>query len=67
MNQRNCGGRKAYANAVHSGMSGDYRAVLEELIESDRFDQIFFTRVFDGRNLVTINGGGSLRMMYRRR
>jgi len=63
MNQRNCGGRKGLRQRCTTGMSGDYRAVLEELIEKRPLRARFFLRVFEGGNLVTKNGGGGLRMM----
>src|SRR5713226_7095702 len=43
MNQRNCGGTEALTPTLYnSGMSGDYRAVFEELSNGDGFEQIFF-------------------------
>jgi predicted alpha/beta-fold hydrolase len=54
MNQRNCGGTEGLTPTLYnSGMSGDYSLVLEELIEKDRFQQIFFVGYSMGGNLVT--------------
>ncbi len=54
MNQRNCGGtEKLTPTLYNSGLSGDYRAVLTELIEQDGFEQIFFAGYSMGGNLVT--------------
>lgn len=36
----------------HSGLSGDYRAVLDELIKSDELHEIFFCGYSTGGNLV---------------
>jgi predicted alpha/beta-fold hydrolase len=58
MNQRNCGGTEGLTPTLYnSGMSGDYRAVLEELLEKDRFEQIFFAGYSMGGNLVTKMAG----------
>jgi uncharacterized protein len=58
MNQRNCGGTESLTPTLYnSGMSGDYRAVLEELLEKDRFEQVFFTGYSMGGNLVTKMAG----------
>jgi predicted alpha/beta-fold hydrolase len=58
MNQRNCGGSEALTPTLYnSGMSGDYRAVLEELANGDGFEQIFFTGYSMGGNLVTKMAG----------
>jgi predicted alpha/beta-fold hydrolase len=41
LNQRNCGGTEHLTPTLyHSGMSGDLRAVMLELIEEDKLDQI---------------------------
>jgi predicted alpha/beta-fold hydrolase len=54
MNQRNCGGTEGLTPTLYnSGMSGDYRAVLEELANGDGFRQIFFAGYSMGGNLVT--------------
>src|SRR5713226_6903617 len=54
MNQRNCGGTERLTPTLYnSGLSGDYRAVLTELIEQDGFEQIFFAGYSMGGNLVT--------------
>src|ERR1700733_13163495 len=43
LNQRNCGGTESLTPTLyHSGLSGDYRAVLFELIEQDALPEIFF-------------------------
>jgi uncharacterized protein len=58
MNQRNCGGTEALTPTLYnSGMSADYRAVFEELSNSDGFEQIFFAGYSMGGNLVTKMAG----------
>jgi len=59
LNQRNCGGTELLTPTLYnSGMSGDYRAVLEELAKGDGFEQIFFFAGYSmGRNLVTKMAG----------
>jgi uncharacterized protein len=58
MNQRSCGGTEALTPTLYnSGMSGDYRAVLEELVNRDGFEQIFFAGYSMGGNLVTKMAG----------
>jgi uncharacterized protein len=58
VNQRNCGGTEGLTPTLYnSGMSGDYRMVLEELIEKDRFQQIFFAGYSMGGNLVAKMAG----------
>jgi uncharacterized protein len=58
LNQRNCGGTEALTPTLYnSGMSGDYRAVLEELSHGDGFEQIFFAGYSMGGNLVTKMAG----------
>jgi predicted alpha/beta-fold hydrolase len=58
MNQRNCGGtEKLTPTLYNSGMSGDYRAVLEELAGVDGFQRIFFAGYSMGGNLVTKMAG----------
>jgi predicted alpha/beta-fold hydrolase len=58
LNQRNCGGTEALTPTLYnSGMSGDYRAVLEELSSGDGFEQIFFAGYSMGGNLVTKMAG----------
>jgi uncharacterized protein len=53
MNQRNCGGTEHLtATLYHSGLSADYRAVLEELIEKDAVPEVFFGGYSMGGNLV---------------
>src|SRR6202030_110109 len=53
LNQRNCGdSEKLTPTLYNSGMSGDYRAVFEELAEVDGFTQIFFAGYSMGGNLV---------------
>jgi predicted alpha/beta-fold hydrolase len=54
LNQRNCGNsEKLTPTLYNSGMSGDYRAVFEELTEGDGFTQVFFAGYSMGGNLVT--------------
>jgi predicted alpha/beta-fold hydrolase len=58
LNQRNCGGTESLTPTLYnSGMSGDYRAVLEELSNGDGFEQIFFAGYSMGGNLVTKMAG----------
>jgi uncharacterized protein len=58
LNQRNCGGtEKLTPTLYNSGMSGDYRAVLEELAGEDGFERIFFAGYSMGGNLVTKMAG----------
>src|SRR5882724_10853389 len=58
MNQRNCGGTEGLTPTLYnSGMSEDYRAVLEELSSGDGFEQIFFAGYSMGGNLVTKTAG----------
>jgi uncharacterized protein len=60
LNQRNCGSPEALKftpTLYNSGMSGDYRAVLEELSNRDGFEQIFFAGYSMGGNLVTKMAG----------
>jgi len=54
LNQRNCGGTEALTPTLYnSGMSADYKAVLEELSNGDGFEQVFFAGYSMGGNLVT--------------
>ncbi len=54
LNQRNCGGTEELTPTLYnSGMSGDYKAVLEELSSGDGFEQIFFAGYSMGGNLMT--------------
>jgi predicted alpha/beta-fold hydrolase len=58
MNQRNCGGTEGLTPTLYnSGMSGDYRAVFDELADADGFKQIFFAGYSMGGNLVTKMAG----------
>ncbi len=58
LNQRNCGETETLTPTLYnSGMSGDYRAVLEELTDKDGFEQIFFAGYSMGGNLVTKMAG----------
>ena len=53
LNQRNCGGSERLTCTLYnSGLSGDYRAVLFELIERDKLPAIFFAGYSMGGNLV---------------
>ena len=53
LNQRNCGGTESLTPTLHnSGLSGDYRAVLFELIERDTLPRIFCAGYSMGGNLV---------------
>jgi predicted alpha/beta-fold hydrolase len=58
INQRNCGGTEALTPTLYnSGMSGDYRAVFEELCNNGGSRQIFFAGYSMGGNLVTKMAG----------
>jgi uncharacterized protein len=53
INQRNCGGtERLTATLYNSGLSGDFRAILLELIERDALQRIFFAGYSMGGNLV---------------
>jgi predicted alpha/beta-fold hydrolase len=53
LNQRNCGGTEKLTESLyHSGLSGDIRAVVRELIECDRLPEIFAAGFSMGGNLV---------------
>lgn len=58
MNQRNCGGTETLTPTLYnSGMSGDYRAICEDLAGREGFQQIFFVGYSMGGNLVTKMAG----------
>jgi len=58
LNQRNCGGTQLLTPTLYnSGMSADYRAVLQELSGIDGFTQIFFAGYSMGGNLVSKMAG----------
>jgi uncharacterized protein len=53
LNQRNCGGTEALTPTLYnSGLSADYGAVLNELIERDKLPEVFFAGYSMGGNLV---------------
>src|SRR6266481_2160276 len=53
LNQRNCGGTESLTPTLYnSGLSGDYRAILAELVERDSLPEIFFAGYSMGGNLV---------------
>jgi predicted alpha/beta-fold hydrolase len=53
LNQRNCGAGEQFSSTLYnSGLSGDYHAVLAELVESDRVPEVFFAGWSMGGNLV---------------
>ena len=53
LNQRNCGGTEHLTPTLYnSGLSGDYRAVLLELVERDALPELFFAGYSMGGNLV---------------
>jgi uncharacterized protein len=53
LNQRNCGGTESLTPTLYnSGLSGDYRAVLSELIQRDSLSRIFVAGYSMGGNLV---------------
>src|SRR5437879_12866969 len=58
MNQRNCGGTEHLTPTLcHSGLSGDFRAVLNELIERDNVREICWSGYSTGGNLVVKMAG----------
>ncbi|HKV23324.1 MAG TPA: alpha/beta fold hydrolase [Candidatus Acidoferrum sp.] len=58
MNQRNCGGTENLTPTLYnSGMSGDFRAVCEDLAGRDGFEKVFFVGYSMGGNLVTKMAG----------
>jgi hypothetical protein len=53
LNQRNCGGTESLTPTLYnSGLSGDFRSVLAELIEKNFLPEIFFAGYSMGGNLV---------------
>jgi len=53
LNQRNCGGTESLTPTLYnSGLSGDYRAMVKELIERDGLSEIFAVGFSMGGNLV---------------
>jgi uncharacterized protein len=53
LNQRNCGGTESLTPTLYnSGLSCDFRAVLNELIEGNSLPEIFFAGYSMGGNLV---------------
>jgi predicted alpha/beta-fold hydrolase len=53
LNQRNCGSTESLTPTLYnSGLSGDYRAVVSELIERDSLPEIFIAGYSMGGNLV---------------
>ena len=53
LNQRNCGGTEDLTETLyHSGLSGDIRAVIVELVKQDALTQIFAAGFSMGGNLV---------------
>lgn len=53
LNQRNCGGTECLTPTLYnSGLSGDYRAVMAELVTQDALPEIFFVGYSMGGNLV---------------
>src|SRR5579862_9906825 len=57
MNQRNCGGTEQLTPTLYnSGLSGDYLAVMMELID-EGFERIFFAGYSMGGNLLTKMAG----------
>ena len=53
LNQRNCGGTEHLTPTIYnSGLSGDYRAILDELLQRDAVPEVFFAGYSMGGNLV---------------
>jgi uncharacterized protein len=60
LNQRNCGGtEKLTPTLYHSGLSGDIRGVILDLIQHDRLPEIFAVGFSMGGNLVLKMAGES--------
>ena len=58
LNQRNCGGTELLTPTLYnSGMSSDYRSILDELASGDGFTNIFLAGYSMGGNLVTKMAG----------
>ena len=58
LNQRNCGDSERLTPTLYnSGMSADYRAILQQLASGDGFTQIFFAGYSMGGNLVAKMAG----------
>jgi uncharacterized protein len=58
LNQRTCGGSEELTPTLYgSCLSGDYRAILQELIERDRLPALFFAGYSMGGNLVLAMAG----------
>jgi predicted alpha/beta-fold hydrolase len=58
VNQRTCGGSEELTPTLYgSGLSGDYRAILGELIELDRLPALYFAGYSMGGNLVLAMAG----------
>lgn len=58
VNQRTCGGSEDLTPTLYgSGLSGDYRAILGELIERDRLPALYFVGYSMGGNLVLAMAG----------
>src|ERR1700690_988758 len=59
LNQRNCGGTEDLTPTLyHSGLSGDIRAVIQEIIERDELPEVFAVGFSMGGNLVLKMAGG---------
>ena len=53
VNQRTCGGTEGLTPTLYgSGLSGDYRAILEQLLQHDKLPALFFAGYSMGGNLV---------------
>jgi uncharacterized protein len=58
MNQRTCGGTEHLSTTLYnSGLSGDYRTILQELAHRDGLDRIWLVGYSMGGNLVLKAGG----------
>jgi predicted alpha/beta-fold hydrolase len=58
VNQRTCGGSEELCSTLYgSGLSGDYRSILYELIERDRLPSLYFAGYSMGGNLVLAMAG----------
>ncbi|MDF0676854.1 MAG: alpha/beta fold hydrolase [Nitrospira sp.] len=58
MNQRTCGGTEHLSSTLYnSGLSGDYRAIVKELVQRDGLERIWLVGYSMGGNLVLKAGG----------
>lgn len=64
INQRNCGGTEQETPTLyHSGLSGDLRAIANELADKDKLDRLWFAGYSMGGNLV-LRMAGEMRASF---